>query len=262
MSTTQEPLVLTLDHIVIAVEALAPASASFAYARMPAAGGGAHKGLPTANSLFALGDGAYGELLALSEPLLRKTLRAHLAEGTLDEWLGTQPLVARRFLPSFAGADGVADLVLRAPALDVTLARLREADVVVEGPVAMSRTRADGVEVAWRLALPASRTLPILIEDVTPVDLRVPAPLPDASPPRIAQVVIAVHDRGFARRAWQVLLEQKIDDPSGFMAAGTQIDLRERPREEREGVCAVTLTGAAPGASTKAGLAAYGITFE
>ncbi len=258
MSTTA----LALDHIVIAVEALAPASASFAYARMPAAGGGIHQGIPTANSLFTLDGGAYGELLALTESGLRKTLRAHEADGTLAAWLTTQPPLAQRFLPAFTHADGVADLVLRVGSLAQTLERLRDADVAVEGPVAMGRTRADGAEVAWHLALPASRTLPILIEDATDVALRVPVPAPSATAPRIAHVAIAVHDRGYARRAWQVLMDAPIDDASGFTAAGTQIELRERPREEREGVCAVTLTGAAPGASTKAELAAYGIRFE
>ena len=258
MSTTA----LTLDHIVIAVEALAPASASFTYARMPAAGGGVHQGLPTANLLFALGDGAYGELLALTESGLRKTLRAHEADGTLAAWLATQPPLAQRFLPAFTHADGVADLVLRVASLDEALERLREAEVAVEGPVAMGRKRPDGVEIAWRLALPASRTLPFLIEDVTATDLRVPVPAPSATAPRIVHVAIAVHDRGYARRAWQALLDAPIDDASGFAAAGTQIELRERPREEREGVCAVTLSGAAPGASTKAELAGYGIRFE
>jgi hypothetical protein len=253
---------LALDHIVIAVEALAPASASFTYARMPAAGGGVHQGLPTANSLFALDGGAYGELLALTENGLRKTLRAHEADGTLAEWLKTQPQLAQRFLPAFTQADGVADLVLRTSSLAEALERLREADVEIEGPVPMSRMRPDGVEVAWQLALPASRTLPFLIEDVTDMALRVPVPASSAIAPRIVHVAIAVHDRGYARRAWQALLGERIDDASGFTAAGTQIELRERPREEREGVCAVTLSGAAPGASTKAELAGYGIRFE
>ena len=260
MSDAPQARTLALDHVVIAVQALAPAGAFFTQCGLMAAGGGRHSGVPTANALFALAGGAYGELLALQDPLQREAIRARHADGSLDAWLASQPALARRFLPAFTHGEGVADLVLRSADLAATLTRLRAAGVAVEGPIGMGRVRDDGVALAWRLALPATRVLPFLIEDETPLELRVPALAPGSLAARIAHVIIACHDVAHAAGLWQVLLDAPA--PATHLVLGaTAIELRQVPRDEREGACRVVLTAEGVAPQHAEVLTPYGISF-
>jgi len=173
---------MQLDHVVVVVSSLAEATRAFAAAGFAVMPGGRHDAIPTENALVAFADGSYLELLATRDVATRDELRAARAGSGWDRHLNSVSAVARRFLPALAGADGVADWVLRGDGLRRPVAALRALGVKASGPVAMSREGrvpaehgGCGVRLAWDLLLPESRLHPLWIADRTPRELRVPA---------------------------------------------------------------------------------------
>lgn len=164
-----------IDHIVIAVSSLESARASFTRAGFQVALGGRHEELSTENALVAFADGSYLELLAARDPAAREEWRALAAGPGWARHLRGVSAIARRFLPSLAGADGVADWCLRSAGLRADATRLRACGQPAAGPVAMARERPDGERLAWSLLLPESRVFPFWIEDRTPRERRIPA---------------------------------------------------------------------------------------
>jgi hypothetical protein len=164
-----------LDHAVVVVPSLAQATREFTAAGFTVLAGGRHDELPTENALVCLADGSYLELLATRDPATRAELRALRAGTGWEHHMRGVSAVARRFLPLLAGADGVADWVLRGDSLARRAAQLRGRGVVASGPVKMSRLRPDGERLEWELLLPESALHPFWIADRTPRPLRVPA---------------------------------------------------------------------------------------
>lgn len=164
-----------LDHIVITVRSLGEACASFARAGFTVTPGGRHEALPTENALIPFADGTYLELLATRDPTTRDELRSLASGAGWSRHLRGVSAIARRFLPSLAGEDGVVDWSLRSSGLLREAAHLRSHGQAAAGPLAMSRERPDGEKLAWSLLLPESRVLPFWIEDRTPRERRVPA---------------------------------------------------------------------------------------
>src|SRR5262245_3306416 len=164
-----------LDHVVVVVSSLVDASALFSSAGFTVTPGGRHDATPTENAIVAFADGSYLELLATRDPATRDELRALRAGAGWDRHLKGVSAIARRFLPALAGADGVADWVLRGDALARRGAALRALGVKASGPVAMARERPDGVRLEWELLLPETRLHAFWITDRTPRDMRVPS---------------------------------------------------------------------------------------
>jgi hypothetical protein len=160
--------------VVVVVSSLVDATATFAAAGFTVTPGGRHDAIPTENALIGFADGSYLELLATREPGTRTELRALRASDRWERHLKGVSAIARRFLPGLAGADGVADWVLRASALAPRAAALRAVNVKAAGPVAMARERPDGERLEWQLLLPESRLHPFWIADRTPRERRVP----------------------------------------------------------------------------------------
>lgn len=162
------------DHVVVVVSSLADASAAFRDAGFTVLPGGRHEGLPTENALVVFADGTYLELLAALDPEARASLRELRGTDRWERHLHEASALARRFLPALAGPDGVADWALRATRLDRVAAESRRRGDVVTGPVEFGRERPDGRRLAMRLLFPAERWLPFLIEDRSPLALRIP----------------------------------------------------------------------------------------
>lgn len=235
---------LTFDHALITVASLDEACMDFAAAGFTVTAGGRHEGTPTENALILLEGGTYLELIALRDPSQRDDLRARRS------WRDVDPL-GRRFLAAFLGPHGVADCIFRTSGMEryVSTAKLR--GVPVDGPFAMGRERPDGMRLAWKLGLPLSRELPFLIEDVTPMERRIP----DAPERRqhangarsVTTVEIAVGDVDSALEQWRQWLElaavsRREDD--AFVQVG---DLRIRLYPSaggRPGTQRVALSGA------------------
>ncbi|MEQ1831576.1 MAG: VOC family protein, partial [Candidatus Eisenbacteria bacterium] len=183
------------DHAVVVVPSLAWAVPAFESAGFTVRPGGRHDAVPTENALVCFADGGYLELLATREPGTRDDLRTLRASHRWEAHLRGVSAIARRFLPLLAGADGVADWVLRSDGIARDAARLRAAGLVVSGPVAMSRERPDGERLDWQLLLPESALHPFRIEDRTPRSRRVPADDSSVRHANGARGVAVVHVR-------------------------------------------------------------------
>lgn len=172
-----------IDHVVIAVPSLALANEWFREAGFRVTPGGRHDALPTENALVAFADGSYLELLTARDPADRAEWQALAAGPYWERHLRGVSAVARRFLPSLAGPDGVVDVCLHGVRLAARGADLRRVGERAAGPVRMSRERPDGERLEWDLLLPESRWLPFWIADRTPRERRVPGgPDPTSHP--------------------------------------------------------------------------------
>ena len=164
-----------IDHVVIAVSALPEAMEWFRDAGFAVTPGGRHDALPTENALVAFPDGSYLELLATRDPAQREEWRGLAHRPEWERHLRGVSAVARRFLPSLAGPDGVVDVCLHGRPLGRRASDLRRIGERAAGPVRMSREKPDGERLEWELLLPESRRLPFWIADRTPRSRRVPS---------------------------------------------------------------------------------------
>src|SRR5713226_4904491 len=147
----------SIDHIVVVVRDLAQAVANYEQAGFTVVPGGEHVGGATHNALVAFADGTYFELIAFKEPDRprehRWWERLRQGEGLVDYALGSDDL------------NGDAD-------------RIARGGLSVRGPVDGGRKRPDGRQLIWRSFMLGSgvgqSTLPFVIQDVTPRELRVP----------------------------------------------------------------------------------------
>jgi hypothetical protein len=237
-----------LDHIVIAFPSVEVARASFTRAGFTVTPGGRHEDLPTENALVPFADGTYLELLATCDPAVREEWRSLAAAAGLARHLRGVSAIARRFMPSLAGDDGVVDWSLRSNGLRREAARLRACSQAAAGPVNMSRERPDGERLAWSLLLPESRVLPFWIEDRTPRERRVPAS--GAAHANGASGIAVVRVSAASVPLTALALGDLLGVVPATSAAGDTMLLMEGWRLEvvpgaREGACGVGLSGCA-----------------
>ena len=145
-----------LDHLVILVRDLEPASADYERLGFAVTPGGEHADGLTRNALVPFEDGTYLELVSFLEP-----------EDPTDNVWGW-----RGFYPR----EGLIDYCAASNDLDSDMRRLRSLGFGVDGPDDGGRRLPDGTNVRWRTARirQEGRILPFLIEDLTPRELRVP----------------------------------------------------------------------------------------
>jgi len=149
-------MVKGIDHIVIAVNDLDTAVASYSQLGFTVVRGGRHAGLGTHNALIAFADGAYFELIAFIPPL---------------------PPSRHWWYSALAQGGGLVDFCAQSDNLEGDAAAFRKAGAAIGAPFAMERVRPDGYTVCWVLATTegASRgVVPFFIRDTTPRDKRVP----------------------------------------------------------------------------------------
>jgi hypothetical protein len=128
-------VVLALDHVIVVVSDLDSAARRlYREHGLASVAGGRHAGHGTGNRIVPLG-GSYIELMAVVD-------RDEAASSPLGSWVGQRVV-------EVGGAP--AALCLRTDDIELTAQRTGHK------PLAMSRTRPDGVELAWQLvALPAA----------------------------------------------------------------------------------------------------------
>lgn len=125
-------MALTLDHILMGAPDLEAASDAFkAQSGVAPAGGGSHPGFGTRNQLLSLGEGLFFEIIAPDPAQTEKKRRAHGLEGL--------------------AAPGMLTFCLRSNDLSEVAAQAKAAGISTQPPSAMSRTRADGVKLAWEI---------------------------------------------------------------------------------------------------------------
>jgi catechol 2,3-dioxygenase-like lactoylglutathione lyase family enzyme len=150
-------VLMRLDHLVILVPDLEEAVEDYGRLGFRVAPGGEHADSLTRNALVPFRDGTYLELVSFLDD-----------KGARDNVWGW-----RGFLPR----GGLVDYCAASDGLLEDVRRLRRLGFEVDGPTGGGRRLPDGEEIRWRSASVSQegRTLPFLIEDVTPRDCRVPA---------------------------------------------------------------------------------------
>ncbi len=146
-------MILALDHLVVLVRDLAEAVEDYEALGFHVSPGGEHTDGATHNALIGLADGSYVELLAFQREAPAHRWWRHVAAG-----------------------EGLIDFALLPGAIEDDVAAARARGLPMLGPFAGGRERPDGVRLAWQTALAEAPELPFLCGDVTPPELRVPAP--------------------------------------------------------------------------------------
>jgi hypothetical protein len=150
-----------IDHVVIVVPDLGPAKELWRSLGFTVLEGGRHPGAGTENALMPLRDGTYLELFTFSETRPEHSL-----------W------------PVFEQGGGLGQYWFRSSSIEDDMAKVRDLVPQYNGPRAGSRTAADGQKVEFRLSsvrATGGAYAPCLIEDVTPANRRVPAPVAHAN---------------------------------------------------------------------------------
>jgi catechol 2,3-dioxygenase-like lactoylglutathione lyase family enzyme len=146
-----------IDHVVIAVRDLEQASNDFRELGFTVIPGGEHAHRASHNALIAFQDGSYIEVIAFHD----------VGDRSGDDWWD-----------QLQKGEGFVDFAVLTDDLDAVAERLRKGGQEFTGPSNGGRTRTDGQEIAWKVARPApteSVRLPFVIEDVSPIELRVPS---------------------------------------------------------------------------------------
>ena len=111
------------------------------------------------------------------------------------------------------GDAGCGAWAVRSTDIHAETTRLRSAGIEVRGPEAGGRQRTGGTKLEWETAIvgpgSAGSVLPFLIEDKTPRDLRVPAPVAVSEIDGVAAVVIGVRDLKASIAQFQLAFELK-----------------------------------------------------
>lgn len=161
------------DHAVIVVASLEPAVRSFARLGFDVIKGG--RTGPVHNALILFRDGTYLELTTNRFSVLRPVLRGFHAVGLIPGVAAKRDDMLQRFLPLIGAPAGPVDWCIRVDDLRTTIAALRANGLDMIDEMPFQRRRPDGEVAKWLLAGPRDARLPFLIEDLTPVEIRVPS---------------------------------------------------------------------------------------
>ena len=160
------------DHLVIFVSNLDYAINDFTDLGFKVARGGSH-GL-TENALIIFANQTYIELLALKpfwhSPFMRIANRLGLLQWQSER----KANIYCRLLRWVNGDIGPVDWCVSVTDLESTLGRWKDSHLDVLKSETFARARVDGGIVRWYLGGAKSHDLPILLEDITPIDYRVP----------------------------------------------------------------------------------------
>src|SRR2546428_424543 len=179
-------MLLGIDHIVIAVSNLEAAMKSYEQLGFTVVPGGRHP-VGTYNGLISLADGSYIELISFYQ------------DSPQHRWW--KPLQR---------GEGLVDFCMQTDDLIGDTAKLRSAGVLIDDPVPWSRTRPDGYQLKWLLALAREGhrgIAPFLIQDETPRDERIPRENRHKNGTvGIGRVVVAVDDLPTVRKWYRSVL--------------------------------------------------------
>jgi Glyoxalase-like domain len=142
-----------IDHIVIVVNDLEQAAKDYEQLGFTVVPGGKHP-VGSHNALISFADGSYIEIIAFYR------------EAPDHRWW--DPLQK---------GERLVDFCMQTNDLQDDTLKLRAAGVAINDPVPWSRTRPDGYELKWLLALAQGShrgVAPFLIQDVTPREERIP----------------------------------------------------------------------------------------
>ncbi len=147
-------MALTFDHVILAVDDLPAAVASFSTLGFTVTPGGEHANGATHNALILFQDGTYLELMAPT---------------------GKDPVPGRvdySFLVQ--NGEGPVGYALQSSALQQDVRAMRGRGLTIQEMPDGGRERPDGTQLRWRSARMPAHMAPFFMEDITPRALRVP----------------------------------------------------------------------------------------
>ena len=175
-----------IDHIVIVVQNLDEAARNYEKLGFTVVPGGRHP-VGSHNVLISFADGSYIEIISFY-----------------------QPSPDHRWWRPLQNGEGLVDFCMVTDDLTGDTQRLRSAGVNINDPVPWSRTRPDGYELKWVLALAREGhrgVAPFLIQDVTPREERVPQKFDHKNGTTgIRTVTVAVDDLSTVRHWYKSVL--------------------------------------------------------
>jgi hypothetical protein len=160
------------DHAVIFVSNLEEAIADFSDLGFEVTRGGSH-GLTEA-ALLIFSNQTYIELLALKPVWYKPLIKLAVKLNFLQRQSEKKVTIYWRLIQWFSGESGPVDWCVRVNDLAATLALWKSQGIDILHSEAFSRERIDGEVIRWHLGGTKYPDLPILLEDTTPIDARVP----------------------------------------------------------------------------------------
>ncbi len=164
---------MLLDHLVLFVDDLTTAITRFESKGFTVTPGGTNG--PTHNALIVFSNDTYIELIALQSSRARLVMRSlrHVGVLAMRRWLKRD--LQTRLLDWMSGPQGLIDLCLRGSELNDISHLSPLSGIGLTDPVQFKRHRPDGLVVQWTLRGANERRQPFFIQDVTPIDYRIPA---------------------------------------------------------------------------------------
>ena len=164
---------MLLDHLVLFVDDLTTAITRFESKGFTVTPGGTNG--PTHNALIVFSNDTYIELIALQSSRARLVMRSlrHVGVLAMRRWLKRD--LQTRLLDWISGPQGLIDLCLRGTELNDISHLSPLCGIGLTNPVQFKRHRPDGLVVQWTLRGANERRQPFFIQDVTPIDYRIPA---------------------------------------------------------------------------------------
>lgn len=163
---------LPLDHVVITVSNLKKTVEQFKSLGFHVEYGGQNG--PTHNALIFFKDGKYIELISLRSTFIKAVLKTLLLIKNLSFNKRKPVELSTRFLNWFQEDFGLCDWCLRCENIHDTVAALKKPGHVMTNIEEFERVRPDGMVAKWMLSGAEPRSLPFLIQDISPPDIRVP----------------------------------------------------------------------------------------
>jgi hypothetical protein len=201
------------DHVVVFVPSLEKAINDFTDLGFNVTRGGAHGS--TENALIIFSNQSYIELLALRRVWFAPFVRVASRLGILEHLAERKGNIFCRLLLWVNGEFGPVDWCVRVNDLAAKLSYWKDEGLQVLKSESFSRTRLDGQVPRWYLGGTRNIDLPVLIEDITPFDDRVPLTGVAAHPngaEKLVQMTLRVSDKLSADKMLRKFLLPKVCD--------------------------------------------------
>ena len=160
------------DHAVVFVADLNRASADFTELGFQVTPGGSHG--VTENALVIFSNQTYIELLALKPSWYSALIKLAIKLNIVQRQAQKKTNIYNRLISWICGDIGPVDWCARVNDLDASLTIWENQGIEILASEVFSRERTDGEVVHWKLGGSRQADLPFLLQDITPIDSRIP----------------------------------------------------------------------------------------
>lgn len=163
---------LHFDHAVIFVPDLNSAIRQFSDMGFIVIPGGEHQ--HSCNALVVFADQTYIEILALKASWTRPLIKIAAKIGLIKHFANRKSDTSWRLMNWTTREYGAVDWCIRVDDMQTALDRFAPTKLPILDTVAYQRRQPDGQAAQWLLGSVKNLDLPFLIEDKTPMDIRIP----------------------------------------------------------------------------------------